>query len=96
MRYAKLENGFPQYAPRKLRVGDAVVYNPIPEQLFNAGYLPVIETTPPEAEDGYYATPHWAEVDGEIVQSWEIVEIPVSDELDPAEALDIILGGGEA
>ncbi len=91
MKYAKLINDYPSYAPRKLRVGDTVVYNPLPEQLLAAGYLPVVETEPPEVEDGYYAEPHWAVVDGEIVQSWTVeVAEPTADEL-----LDIIMGVAE-
>lgn len=91
MKYAKLINDYPQYAPRKMPVGDDIVYNPTDTMLEAAGYLPVVETDPPEVETGYYAVPHWAEVDGEIVQSWTVEEA----ELSPDEVVEILFGGGE-
>lgn len=91
MNYAKLINDDLQYAPRRMRVGENIVYNPTPKMLEADGYLPVVETEPPTVEDGYYAEPHWAVVDGEIVQSWTVeVAEPSADEL-----LDIILGGAD-
>lgn len=89
MNYAKLINDDLQYAPRKMGVDDTVVYNPLPEQLLAAGYLPVIETEPPVTEDGFYAEPHWAEENGAIVQSWTVEEA----ELSPDEVVDILFGG---
>ena len=83
MKYAKLENNYPSYAPRRMRVGDAWVYNPAPAQLLAAGYLPVSETEPPETDAQHYAVPHWAEENGQIVQTWEVAEIP--DEAMPAD-----------
>ncbi len=91
MRYAKLINNYPSYAPRKMRVGDTVVYNPLPEQLLADGYMPVVETEPPEVDEQHYAEPHWTEQNGEIVQTWTVeVAEPSADEL-----LDIILGGAD-
>lgn len=80
MRYAKLINNYPSYAPRRMRIGNAWVYNPTDAQLLTEGYLPVVETDPPETDAQHYAEPHWTEKDGRIVQTWEIVEIPISDE----------------
>ncbi len=80
MRYAKLIDNYPSYAPRKLHVGNDWVFNPTAEMLTAAGYLPVIESDYPEVEDNFYAESHWAEKDGQIVQTWEIVEIPITDE----------------
>ena len=92
MKYAKLINDFPSYAPRRMLIGSAWVYNPTDAQLLAEGYLPVVETEPPVVEDGYYAAPHWTEQNGQIVQSWTVeVAEPSADEL-----LNIILGGGEA
>ena len=95
MRYAKLVNNYPSYAPRRLRVDNSWVYNPTEQQLLSDGYLPVVETEPPVVEDGYYAVPHWEEVDGEIVQNWTVEEIPYDDTADKAEAYDILMGGGD-
>lgn len=80
MKYAKLINNYPSYAPRRIHIGDAWVYNPTDEQLLAEGYLPVVETDAPETDDRHYAEPHWTEVDGEIVQSWTVEEIPITDE----------------
>jgi hypothetical protein len=57
-----------------------VIGNPPDEVYAEAGYLPVVETDPPETDAQPYAEPHWVERDGQIVQVWELVEIPISDE----------------
>lgn len=93
MRYAKLINNYPSYAPRRIRIGSVIVYNPMDTQLLAEGYLPVIETEPPETGERHYSEPHWTELEGQIVQSWEIVEIPHDDIVDKADAYDILIGG---
>lgn len=95
MLYAKLVNNYPSYAPRRLLIGSAWVYNPTDAQLLAEGYLPVIETEPPKTDTQHYAEPHWEEENGQIVQSWEIVEIPYDDTVDKAEAYDILMGVSE-
>lgn len=92
MRYAKLINGYPQYAPRCLRVGDSWVYNPTPAMLEADGYMPVIETPAPETDEQHYAVPHWTEQNNQIVQSWTVEEIPYDDTADKAEAYDVLMG----
>ena len=83
MRYAKLINNHLSYAPRRLLIGSAWVYNPTDAQLLAEGYLPVIETEPPETDERHYAEPHWAEENGQIIQSWTVGEMP--DEVTPEE-----------
>lgn len=95
MRYAKLNNNYPSYAPRRIRIGNVWVYNPTDIQLLAEGYLPVIETPMPETDEQHYATPHWAEQNEQITQSWTVEEIPYDDALDKAEAYDILTGGTE-
>ena len=80
MRYAKLINNYPSYAPRRLRIGSVIVYNPTDVQLLSEGYLPVIETDAPETDERHEATPHWAIQNNQIVQSWSVEEIPITDE----------------
>lgn len=83
MRYAKLINDYPSYAPRRMRIGNVWVYNPTDEQLLSEGYFPVIETEPPDVDELHYAEPRYVERDGSIMQEWEIVEIeqpPMTDE----------------
>lgn len=94
--YAKLINNNLSYAPNPIKVGDSYIGNPPDSVYIQQGFLPVIETDPPEAPDGYYMEPYWAERAGQIVQEWEAVELPPEpDDITPDEALDIILGGGE-
>lgn len=80
MRYATLSNNQIHYTPNPIKVGDRVIGNPPEEVYIEQGFLPVIETEPPEASDGYYMESHWAERDGQIVQSWTVEEIPITDE----------------
>lgn len=96
MRYATLSNNQIHYAPNPIKVGDRVIGNPPDEVYIEQGYLPVIETDPPETDAQHYAEPKWVERDGQIVQVWEAVELPPEpDDITPDEALDIILGGAE-
>lgn len=80
MRYAKLINGYPSYAPHRMKIGSAWVYNPTDAQLLAEGYLPVIETAPPVTDEQHYAEPHWQEEPNQIVQRWEVKEVPITDE----------------
>lgn len=80
MRYAKLINNYPSYAPRRMKIGSVIVYNPTDAQLLAEGYLPVIETPMPEVDERHYAVPHWAIQNNQIVQSWTVEEIPITDE----------------
>ena len=76
MRYAKLVNGFPFYAPRRAIIGDEWVYNPTAEQLTKLDFLPVIETPAPETDEQHYAIPSWEIVNDKIVKSWSVLELP--------------------
>lgn len=98
MRYAKLINNYPSYAPRRMRIGSVIVYNPTDAQLLSEGYLPVVTTDPPETDAKHYAEPKWVERDGQIVQIWTLEELPPETEYEPtiedkAEAYDILIGG---
>lgn len=76
MRYAKLINNYPSYAPRRMIIGDKWVYNPTQEQLTELGYLPVVESEPPETDEQHYAVASWRIVNDEIVEEWSVLEIP--------------------
>lgn len=91
MKYAKLKNGLPLYAPRCLVQGERVVYNPPDEMYEAAGYLEVVRAEQPQAEPGWHYEPSWAEAEGKIVQSWTLVED--ADDVPPADALEILFGG---
>ena len=90
--YAKLINGNLIHAPKMLVIGDTHVWNATAEQYAAQGWLPVVYTDLPE-QDGYYAESGWAEEDGRIVQEWVLIPIPEDEDIDDAEALNIILGG---
>lgn len=92
MKYAKLINNYPQFAPRHLTVGNYVIYNPPGEIYLEQGWLPVRNTEPPVAEPGWHYEETWSEASGEIVQGWVLVKDP--DDISADEAIEIILGGG--
>lgn len=56
------------------KAGDAVILSS------DGSGLPIVETEPPTAMEGYKAKPHWVESRDSIVQVWEIVPIAGSPE----------------
>ncbi len=90
MRYAKLINSYPQYAPNPILVGENWIGNP-PGSVYEAeGYKPVVYTNPPtEPGEGYQWVESWSETDTEIVQGWVLVEA----EYDGEAAMDFLFGG---
>ena len=96
--YAKLIDGALVKAPRKMNIeidGELyTVYNPTAEMLTADGWLPVVLTDKPEAPEGYHYESTYTEVNDEIMQGWALVEDP--PDISDSEALDIIVGGGEA
>lgn len=81
MRYAKLINNFPSYAPNPILHDGNYIGNP-PASVYEAeGYKPVQYTDPPgEADEGYQWSETWSETADEIVQGWEQVLVPISEE----------------
>ena len=90
MRYAKLINNYPTYAPNPILVGDNWIGNP-PGEVYEAeGYKVVVYTDPPgESDEGYEWIAVWTEAGDSIVQGWEQVEA----ELSADEAMEILFGG---
>lgn len=81
MRYAKLIDGFPVYAPNPILHNGLWYGNPGGSVYEAEGYLPVVYTDPPsEAPTGYEWTETWSEGTGIIVQGWVLVQIPITDE----------------
>lgn len=91
--YGKLNEGNLTIAPRKLEDTGVVVYNPPAEMYFAQGWKPVQFTEAPEAPVGYVYDAGWEEQADAIVQTWTLVPLP--DDVDDAEAFDIIFGGAE-
>ena len=93
MRYAKLINGYPVFAPNPILHNGMWYGNPPGEVYLEQGYKPVQYTDQPEPQGvgRYEAT--WTETDEAIVQGWTWHEATDEDEIDPEEALDLLLGG---
>lgn len=90
MRYAKMINGIPQYAPNPILHAGLWYGNP-PREIYEAeGYKPVVYNDPPtEPTVGYQWAETWSETDTEIVQGWVLVE---ETDVDPYEAMQILFG----
>lgn len=91
MKYAKLINNFPKYAPNPILHDGLWHGNPPAEVYLAGGYKPVTFTEPPETEEGYIAVPGWTETEEAIVQTWAVETEP--DEVDADRAMEILFGG---
>lgn len=81
MKYAKLIDSYPQYAPNPILVGGNWIGNPPGEVYAEQGYKEVVYTEPPtEPTEGYQWVESWSETDTEIVQGFVLVETPITDE----------------
>lgn len=89
--YGKLIDGELCGAPKKLNGDGVVVYNPPAEMYLEQGWKPVRFTDEPEAPSGYTFESGWEEQTDAIVQTWTLTPLP--DDIDEAEAYDIIFGG---
>lgn len=89
--YAKLIDGVISYAPKHIAIGDNNIWNASAEQMLSVGYKLVVFSDTPEAPEGFYYELGWDETETEIIQTWTLTPLP--DDIDPAEAFDIIFGG---
>ena len=79
--YAKLIDGTLHTPPNPLIINGTACYNPKPARLLEHGYLPVIDTEPPDDETTAYA-PRWEIIENQIVKVW----VPATpEEPQPAE-----------
>jgi hypothetical protein len=93
--YAKLQNGFLRSAPKTIVLDGKTINNPLPEELEQIGYKPVLYTDmPTEAVEGKHWESGWTEEENAIRQVWKFVDDPVYPEpdLSAEEALNIIMG----
>lgn len=89
--YGKLIEGELQTAPKKLEINGNWVWNAPPEEYLAQGWKPVRFTDEPEPIEGYFWQSGWTETETEIVQTW--TQEPLPDDVDEAEAFEIIFGG---
>lgn len=93
--YAKLQNGFLRSAPKTIILDGKTINNPLPEELEQIGYKPVVYTDmPTDAPSGQHYESGWEEGENAIRQVWKLVDDPVypEPELSAEEALNIIMG----
>lgn len=90
MKYAKLINFRPSFAPNPIVIDDVRIGNPPASLLLEQGYKPVRYTEAPTPEPGYIAVPGWTETAEEIVQTWTVE--PEPDEIPEDRAYRIITG----
>lgn len=93
MRYAKLIDGFPQFALNLILHNGLWHGNPPPEVYLEEGYKPVTYTDQPEPQGVGWWIEKWEETDEAIVQGWVWHEATDEDEISDTEALDMLLGG---
>ena len=92
--YGKLIDRVLRPAPKKLPGDGVVVYNPPEEMYLAQGWKPVEFTeAPDDPPEGYYYESGWEEQAEAIVLTWTLVEAP--DDIDEAEAWEILFGEGE-
>ena len=68
--YGKVENGDFVYAPNPAKHKGQIHYNPSVDVLREMGYKPVIDTPPPEPQQGKCYTSHYEEQGEQIVKVW--------------------------
>lgn len=90
--YGRISDGSLQFAPNRLVVGAEQVFNAPADVYAAQGWLPIIRTECPEAEEGFYYSATYTEQDGTIVQQWEKVEVP--DEATEADYVAALEGLG--
>ena len=82
--HAKLKNGFLRSAPKTIVLDGHTINNPLPEELEQLGYKPVVYTdTPTEVAEGKHWESEWEEEENAIKQVWKLVEDPVYPEPEP-------------
>ena len=82
--HAKLQNGFLRSAPKTITLDGKTINNPLPEELEQIGYKPVVYTDmPTEITEGKHWESEWEEGETEIRQVWTLVDDPVYPEPEP-------------
>jgi hypothetical protein len=93
MKFAKLIDGNPVYAPNPIRHNGLWYGNPPGEVYAAEGYKPVRYTDQPEPPGVGWWVETWTETEDAIVQGWEWHEATDEDEISDTEALEMLTGG---
>lgn len=72
MKYAKFVDGILYSAVDVFIPEEKKFFKPTEEQLLSYGYLPMLYTTPPEAQDGFVRSGKWVQTEDAIVLEWEV------------------------
>lgn len=78
MKYYKFidENCIEEYTKRYVIVDDKQISHPSAETLLKAGIKPLVVEDMPELTATQYVEPYYVDNDTEIVQKWEVYNIP--------------------
>lgn len=74
--HGKLQNGFLRSAPKTITLDSKTINNPLPEELEQLGYKPVVYTDMPDVTEGKHWESGWTEEENEIRQVWTLVDDP--------------------
>ena len=73
--YAELQNGFLRSAPKTIVLDGRTINNPLPEELEQLGYKPVVYVDMPiEVTEGKHWESSWEEEENAIRQVWKLVD----------------------
>lgn len=82
--HAKLLNGCLRSSPSTVILDGRSINNPLPEDLEQLGYKPVVYTdAPADQTDGKHWESEWAEGETEIRQAWKLVDDPIYPDPEP-------------
>lgn len=85
MRFAKVNDGALEFAPRILETENGKIITNSPEIYAELGYKPIVVTEAPDNVEGYDNVYHWEETEEACLQMWEQVEIPKPEAGDSSE-----------
>lgn len=91
--YGKLVNGIIYPYRQPLITDTCQLFTTNPEILAQYNYYPIIYTIAPSTDKFHIAVPHWEINNNQIIQVWNIQELPPIEDIPDEEALSIITGG---
>lgn len=82
--HAKLLNGCLRSSPSTVILDGRSINNPLPEELEQLGYKPVVYTdAPADQTEGKHWESEWVEGETEIRQVWKLVDDPIYPDPEP-------------